>query len=418
MPKLKSEELYDTTLRSYQKGGHEKRFDKCDGKGLWVRVYESGAISFYFRFTSNLEKHTKGKQEGKLKTKRLIMGQYPALSLSDAREQVREFKSTLQKGLDPDIEIKKDSIESKATFDGCIDFFMDNYVCDLRESSQKNYRSTLVKHGKGVFNKPVEEITKKEWYALLDTVKKESSPITANTLVKKIKTCFRFIVERGEFSELADMAAISVFKITTSKVGEESKPVQRCPTLPTIRKILKEVDKSACYPTTRNVIKMAILTAARSKEIRTMEIEDLDLDNNNWTIPEHKSKTGVEFTRPLVGKALEIIKWQIDTFGHLTSFVFPSGSYKQEISPQTVNKLSRSIKKQENMKRWTLHDFRRSLSTNLAKNGVPLYVTECMLGHKLDGILLIYNTHKWDDEQRAAYEQWENMIFSNDDKKV
>ena len=69
---------------------------------------------------------------------------------------------------------------------------------------------------------------------------------------------------------------------------------------------------------------MAILTAARSKEIRTKEIEDLDLDNNNWTIPEHKSKTRVEFTRLLVGKALEIIKWQIDTFGHLTSFVFPS----------------------------------------------------------------------------------------------
>jgi hypothetical protein len=97
MPKSKSEELYDTTLRSYQKGGHEKRFDKCDGKGLWVRVYESGAISFYFRFKSNLEKHTKGKQEGQLKIKRLIMGQYPALSLSDAREKVREFKKLFKK---------------------------------------------------------------------------------------------------------------------------------------------------------------------------------------------------------------------------------------------------------------------------------------------------------------------------------
>ncbi|MBA6250980.1 site-specific integrase [Colwellia sp. MB3u-55] len=418
MPKLKSEELYDTTLKSYQKGGHAKRFDKCDGKGLWIRVYESGAISFYFRFKSNLEKHTKGKQEGQLKIKRLIMGQYPALSLKDARKQILPFKEMLQNGLDPDIELKKDNNKSKLTFDDCIELFMRKHVSELRDSSEKNYKSTLVKYCVGVFSQPVEEITKQEWYALLDKVKSEQSPITANTLVKKIKTCLRCIVEWGDIPYIEKIDAFSVFSITTKKVGKESKPVDRYPELHELKIILNGIDKSGCYPSTRNTIKVAMLTAARCQEVRHMEVNDLDLENNIWYISESKSKTGEAFKRPLVGKVLEIIKWQIETFGHLTSFVFPSGSYKQAISSQTVNKLCRGIRDKENMRVWTLHDFRRSLSTILSSKGTQLHVTESMLGHKLGGILSIYNKYDWLEDQKIAYEKWENMILSRDDLQL
>jgi hypothetical protein len=60
---------------------------------------------------------------------------------------------------------------------------------------------------------------------------------------------------------------------------------------------------------------------------------------------------------------------------------------------------------------WSVHDFRRSLSSILGQKKVFLWVTEKMIGHKLRGILEVYNTHEWIEEQREAYQLWESLLI-------
>lgn len=122
-----------------------------------------------------------------------------------------------------------------------------------------------------------------------------------------------------------------------------------------------------------------------------MEVCDIDLNEKLWTISKEKSKTKKKFVRPLAPETLKIIKWQIDTFGSFTNYVFPSGNYKRHISLQTINKLSRAVVRSESMERWSCHDFRRTLSTVLSANKVELHVTKKMLGHSLGGILAFDN---------------------------
>jgi len=277
----------------------------------------------------------------------------------------------------------------------------------LRPTSQGNYESTLVLHGKNAFSFPVEEITIQEWFEFLDQIKLKHSAITARTLLVKLKTCLKFCMTRGVIENS------TIFNIAPKSVGKKSEPKDRVPELSEIKTIMQEVDKSKCFPSTRNALKLIILTGARLSEVRRMELQDLDFKKMIWTVPREKSKTKKKIIRPITKEAFKLIKWQLDTFSEVSKFVFPSGSYKNEISTQTINKLNRLIRSRLlSIPSWTPHDFRRSISTILSRNKVRLEVTETMLGHSLGGIIPNYNYYDWVAEQKDAYELWEDLIFN------
>ena len=58
---------------------------------------------------------------------------------------------------------------------------------------------------------------------------------------------------------------------------------------------------------------------------------------------------------------------------------------------------------------WIIHDVRRTVATGLQKAGVPLPVTEAVLGHtsgSRSGIVGIYQRHDYAKEKAAALEAW------------
>lgn len=64
---------------------------------------------------------------------------------------------------------------------------------------------------------------------------------------------------------------------------------------------------------------------------------------------------------------------------------------------------------------WTIHDLRRTFSTNCAALGVPLHVTERILDHRsgtVSGVAAIYNRHTYIPEMREALELYELRVRS------
>jgi integrase len=388
--------LSNAKLKAFLNKPQLKRFDLTDRDGLAARISEHGRITFQYRY----------RYRGK--SKRLSLGRFPDLTLAQAREKVPELRQLLKVGKDPSVELRRLAAPTGATLDDCVHAFLVRHVAKLRPSTQNLYKYSLTRHALGAFEFPVEEITIREWYNYFDEIEDKYTEITAQDILVRLKTCIRFCIKRNIIS-ISDLLMIA-----PRDVGKASEIGDRVVTPEEIRIIWSALDKSKCYPTTKNSIKFATLTAARLGEIRHMEKCDVDLEKKLWTIPKEKSKTKKKFVRPLAPEALKIIKWQIDTFGGLTNFVFPSGSYNRHISPQTINKLSRSVVRNESMDPWSCHDFRRSLSTILSSKKVELHVTEKMLGHSLGGILAVYNKHNWLDEQREAYELWEKLLLNTD----
>jgi hypothetical protein len=55
---------------------------------------------------------------------------------------------------------------------------------------------------------------------------------------------------------------------------------------------------------------------------------------------------------------------------------------------------------------WRLHDLRRTMRTNLSTLRIELVVRELMIGHRQQGIVAVYDQHKYVDEQRDGFEAW------------
>ena len=60
--------------------------------------------------------------------------------------------------------------------------------------------------------------------------------------------------------------------------------------------------------------------------------------------------------------------------------------------------------------RWTIHDLRRTARSNWSALGVAPHIAEMMLGHKQPGIVGVYDTHRYEQERRAALELWARRI--------
>jgi integrase len=141
-----------------------------------------------------------------------------------------------------------------------------------------------------------------------------------------------------------------------------------------------------------------------------MELSDVDFENKLWTLPADKSKMNIKIIRPLAPQAISILKEQVELFSEFTRFVFPSATYQNAISPQTINKFCRAVRNRMNLESWTVHDFRRSISTILVDEGIEPYITEKLLGHSLGGVFSIYNKSNFITEQLSAYTQWEDIL--------
>jgi integrase len=62
---------------------------------------------------------------------------------------------------------------------------------------------------------------------------------------------------------------------------------------------------------------------------------------------------------------------------------------------------------------YTLHDLRRTFSSNLARNGTPIHVTEKLLNHvsgTLSGVAAVYNRYSYLTEMRDAVRQHDAFL--------
>lgn len=102
----------------------------------------------------------------------------------------------------------------------------------------------------------------------------------------------------------------------------------------------------------------------------------------------------------------------IDELPSTTDLLFPARG-ADDIPFNGWSKCKRSFDKVLTIPEYTLHDLRRSYSSNLARLGVPIHVTERLLNHisgTVSGIAAVYNRYTYTDEMRKAVQAWEEFV--------
>lgn len=368
------------------------RFEVSDGKGLSIRIMPTGTKTWVFRYMIDGT------------ARRMTIGTYPTISLSEARELHAKAMQEVERGIDPGVKQKEAKATRKAA-PTVADLLEEYWAMELKATSSGKARKRMVeKDALPVWGKrKVSTITRRDAVLLVDNVR-ERAPIMANRLQGVLVRMFNFAAERGilEHSPLTGMKKRPEKACTRVLTNEEIKLLWQALDLDNMAMDIYRVSKLA--------LKTILLTGQRPGEVCGMAWDEIDPDGV-WNIPAKRMKNKEAQRVPLTDMALEIIE-QARIYSGESRFVFRSSHKDNE--GMTAHALSRAIARHWQElgfgAKWTPHDLRRTLRTRLAEIGIDDVVAERVLGHKLQGIMAVYNRHSYDTEKRQALEQWAKKL--------
>ncbi len=387
--------LTDTKLRK----AHGKRRDKVevlsDSHGLNVRLAQSGSVTFFYRY------------RWEDKPVQLNIGDYPSISLLQARERRQQFRAWIIDGYDPrrQVALERTQKVEALTVEEAFNYWENFYAKPEGLVKIPQNRRTYENHVKPILgNMVVNQTTKAHWLGLFDGMGRRV--VTGDVLVL-MQRAFRFCSNRGviDFNPLA--------QLRRSDVGMTAAMKERKLSDDELKVVWEALEDMPARQ--QLVVKFLIMTGCRSTEIRSSKWEWFDFKARTWTVPASEYKTGKTVRRALPSAAIHLLKEYQEN--SVTKHVLTLSRYKgpeddrPPVQPN-IALFSAQIIKKTGMKLWSLHDLRRTVATRLSELGAPPHAIEKLLGHQMGGVMARYNLHDYLDDQHHWLSVWINHLES------
>lgn len=270
--------------------------------GLLLVVKDTGAKSWILRTTVGNKRRNIG------------LGGYPEISLAIARDKARSTKDLIERGIDP---VEKRKARRKAliksnlsamTFAKAATQCHNNKAQEFKsEKHSKDWISSVNRYAIPLIGDlPVDEIELTHILAVLEPIWAEKTE-TATRLRQRLENILNWATVSGYRS--GDNPArwrghLDAVLPKPSKIRKKT----HFPALPwqdigTFMKALRKRSGMAA-----RALEFAILTAARSGEIRFATWDEIDLDGKVWTIPAERMKAGREHRVPLSEDTIRLLE--------------------------------------------------------------------------------------------------------------
>jgi len=328
--------LTDTKIRNLKP--KERPYKVSDFEGLYVLVTPSGSRLW------NLKYRIDGKE------RKLSLGAYPSISLSQARNAKEDARALIAQGHDPSDakqDAKRERREIKErTFEMIGATFLEKQRKEQKSKATLDKTAYHLQLANADFGrKPISEITAPMILTCLRKIEAKGNYETAHRLRARIGSVFRFAVASG-IAETDPTYALRDALIRPTRVHRAAitDPAK-------LGKLLNAIDDFDGQATTRIALQLLAL----------LEWEEFDLAECVWLIPAQKMKMRRDHNVPLQPKAVELLN-QLKAMGNNGEFLFPSlRSWTRPMSENTLNAaLRRMGYSGEEM---TAHGFRASFST-------------------------------------------------------
>lgn len=391
MPKIVTP-LTDIRLKSLKP--KETRYFVADGNGLVLEIMTSGSKIWRFRYS--------------LHGRRLplmTIGDYPAVSLQDARERARKYAEIVAKGVSPVADAKKDRGAMKR-LDTVKIFAEEWYLIELESKSPEYQRTVRRALEKDVYpaigNKPLEDVTPGDVLAICDEIKKRGAPKMALTTRNVIKRMFEYAVARQLAPTNPAQAVVARFVATQSSRTRVLSPDE-------IGTLLRTIYTSDIKRTHKLALHLLVLTMVRKSELIEAEWSEFDLDAAIWRITASRMKRTKEHWVYLSSQAVTMFR-ELQELAASERYVFPSsyGRDDKPIGKSTLNQAVRALSL--DVQHFVLHDFRRTASTHLHEMGLPSDAIEKALAHEIKGVKGVYNRAQYADARRDLLQQWADFV--------
>jgi integrase len=392
--------LTDTKIKTSK--AKEKLYKLFDGGGLFLEVTPSGG------------KHWKLKYRFNGKEKKISLGSYPSVGLSDARTLRDENKKLIADGVDPSQKKQEDKeLQNKQeahninTFKKLAIQRLDKVKDSISES---HYKRTLRGFDNDCFkyigDKPIDEVSADDIIEILQRMEKRGVHDSARKLYHSIGKTFKWAVSNRyakrnpandiDIGELLGKQQVTNYATFTDDAN--------------IRGLLLAIDSYQGEYTTKQALKMISYTAVRTINIRYAEWCEIDFNLKQWNIPAHKMKTKNDLIIPLAPPVIKILEDMRDFSGDC-KYIFRS--VKSRTAPMSDNTLLGAIRRLGFTKEeFTPHGFRAMFSSIAHEKSPFKYeAIELHLAHSVgNGVSKAYNRAKYLDERRELMQWWADYL--------
>ena len=386
------------------------RYYDDSGTGLHIYVRKSGSKSWSQKIRFG------GKQL------ELGLGNYPMVSLADARRIAAENKARAQRGINPKLErVKPKTIPS---FKEVMELALPSIQDELKNAKHRaQWRTTLETYAlPSIGSKPVNEITVNEIDALLQPIWKDKTE-TASRLRGRIERVLDYAIVKGMMSPpnpAAWQGNLSLLLSSKNKI----KTVRNHPALQ-----LKDAQRwwgelKQRDGTGAKALMLLTMTASRSGEIRGMCWEEMHFFGDTeaekrgylgiWTRPAERMKGRQEHRVPITSAMHELISDTNDQ----TGLVFKSGKLTT-LSDMTLSALMKRMHASDEYgfvdQRSTLpavpHGLRSTFRDWVAETGQSREAAELQLAHKF-GSEVEHAYYRTDlvDERAKLLDRWHDFL--------
>ena len=394
-------------------------------RGLSMRIYPSGLKTFELRYQA-----TSGTR------RRMSLGEYPALTLSRAREKAANIRNQVVEGADPAgaRAAKRTAARTGDTLDQLAESFFAAAAKGLHRYGGRPKRASTLATERAWWKHIKPELGNRRYAELKRADVKEFMLKLATdgrlrpASIASIGSTLSGVLGFGVNQELIDhnpaLGLTRPLEVTSrdrrfddSAVAEIWKALVRASVVR--KKGEKREDMHArLEPQTALALRLTVLTMCRRTEAAGALWTEFDLKARIWTIPPERSKVGRVHVVPLTAPALDVLKAAAELPAASKEFVFPSAEDREvHIDQRRLTRAVHRICDRLDLPRGSPHDFRRSGATTLTgeRYGISRFIVSKVLGHAgLEGsaVTAVYDRNEYLAQKRVALEAWSGHVLA------
>jgi integrase len=391
-----------------------------------LRQMASGTCTFYA--VCNV------KGEGRVT--RLSIGKTSTISLAAARLRAGEIAEALALGRIVETDISRARRESReaveaeraakeaakaeaerrkalrgTTVDECFRAYAVNKLRKLKSGAdaERDLQRVFVDRWSG---RQIGEIRRSDVVEVVTGMVDRGTPAAARSALALLRAMFSWCVERGVLEHSP------CDHVRGSRLCGKIKPRSRSLSDGELRLLWRAAEKLGTYG---DLVRLLLLLGLRLRECAHIADHEIEVDDNGTTwlrVPAERMKSERAHAVPLAATARAIIEasprrgarsmvlTEPRTGRPLTAF-----SRIKKYVDEAVAKVAAETGA-PGIAPWTFHDLRRTMRSGLAACGVADHVAERAIAHQPQGIIAVYNHHKYTGELVEAFEAWERRLLA------
>jgi len=372
---VKRLKLNEKTVREAENLGRDYQIFDTDVRGFSITIYPSGNRAF------TLDYRIAGRQ------RRMVIGRWPEWNTVAARERAKELRRDIDEGIDP-LSLREASRAAPRINDLIARYLAEHtpHLAARNAADQHTIMHKLVAPDWG--KKLVTEITKADVEKLLTKIAAgrarpskakpnnrarklqgpKPTPVRANRVGEVLRKMFTLAIGWGMRTD----NPASGFR---RRIENER---ERFLTPEEIGRLAKALD-AAKDQRAAGIIRLCMLTGARSGEVRQARFEQFNLDLGSWSKPAATTKQRKIHRIPISGDVAAIVRQRALLVPRGNPWLFPGDTPGQPV--KEIRRFWIGIQTEAKLPDVRIHDLRHTFASLLVSGGASLEMIGKLLGH-------------------------------------